>query len=108
MTERGLAHVAGTVAAWEARHDDQAATDRLLRAQRGIFRFAWPDDPSVEFHLSHGDWVRLFRSKGLVVEDLIELYPPAGGQTSFPFVTADWAGRWPCEEIWRLRKEGSP
>ena len=29
--------------------EEQAASDRLLRAQRGMYRFDWPDDPSVEF-----------------------------------------------------------
>jgi hypothetical protein len=38
------------------------------------------------------------------VEDLIELRPPAGARTEYPFVTAEWARRWPCEEAWVARR----
>jgi SAM-dependent methyltransferase len=82
------------------------ARDRLLRPQFGMCRFVWPDTTSVDFHLSHGDWIRLLRSNGLEVEDLIELRPPEGATTRYDFVTADWAGRWPCEEAWRARLRG--
>jgi hypothetical protein len=72
-----------------------------------MHRFEWPEDPedrSVEFHLSHGDWIRLFRANGLEVEELIELYPSEGATTRYPFVTLEWARQWPCEEAWRLAK----
>lgn len=84
--------------------EDGPATDRLLRPQRGMHRFVWPDDDEVEFHLSHGDWIRLLRHSGFEVLDLIELYAQDGSPTSYPFVTADWARRWPHEEVWRARR----
>jgi SAM-dependent methyltransferase len=84
--------------------DGLPAEDRLLRPQLSMHRFVWPDDPSVEFHLSHGDWIKLFVANGLEVIDLIELYATADAESSYPFVTAEWASRWPCEEAWRLRK----
>jgi len=84
--------------------EDQPATDRLLRPQRGIHRFEWPDDPGVEFHMSHGDWIRVLRTSGFEVEDLIEVYPPDGATTRYPFVTLPWAQAWPCEEVWKARK----
>ncbi len=84
--------------------DGLAATEELLRPQFGMHRFEWPDDPSIEFHLSHGDWIRLLRTNGFEVEDLIELRAPAGATTRYAFVTAEWAGQWPCEEVWRARK----
>lgn len=84
--------------------DGVPATDRLVRSQFGMHRFEWPDDPAVEFHLSHGDWIRLLRRYGFDVEDLIELVPPAGAVSSYPFVTADWAARWPSEEVWCARR----
>ena len=83
--------------------DDQPAEDRLVRDQFGMHRFAWPDDPEVEFHLGHGDWIRLLRANGFVVEDLVELRAPSGAVSRYPFVTAAWARRWPCEEVWRAR-----
>lgn len=88
--------------------EGEAATDRLRRDQFGMYRFTWPDDPTIEFHLSHGDWVRLLRANGFVVEDLIELRAPAEAATheTYDFVTADWARRWPSEEAWRARRSG--
>ena len=84
--------------------DGVPATNRLLRPQFGMHRFEWPDDPTIEFHLGHGDWIRLLRENAFVVEDLVELRPPDGALTDYPFVTADWARRWPCEEAWRARR----
>ena len=87
--------------------DGEAAGETLIRPQRGMRRFEWledPDDDSVEFALSHGDWIRLFRRNDLEVEELIELYPPENATTRYPFVTLDWSRQWPCEEAWRLRK----
>ena len=43
---------------------------------------------------------------GLEVEDLLELRPEPGASTRYPFVTLDWARRWPCEEVWKARKLG--
>ena len=86
--------------------EDQAASDRLLRPQRGMHRFEWPDSEGVEFHVSPGDWIRILRRSGFEIEDLIEVYPPAGATTRYPFVTIDWARRWPSEEIWKARKVG--
>jgi hypothetical protein len=71
-----------------------------------MHRFAWPDDPSVEFHLGHGDWIRLLRANGFEVEDLVELRAPEGATTRYPYVIADWANRWPSEEVWKARKRG--
>ena len=87
--------------------DGVAAERTLLRPQRGMPRFDWPDDTSddsVEFWLSHGDWIRLFRRNDFEVEDLIELYPAEDTTTSYPFVTPDLARQWPGEEVWRARK----
>ena len=54
------------------------ATDRLLRPQFGCTA-SRPDDPSVDFHLTHGDWVRLLRRHGFTIEDLIEPAPRGCG-----------------------------
>jgi SAM-dependent methyltransferase len=84
--------------------DDVAATDRLLRPAFGMYRIEWPSDPGVEFHLSHGDWIRLLRRSGFEIEDLIEIRPAEGATTNYPFVTLEWARQWPCEEVWKARK----
>ena len=85
-------------------HDDLPATERLLRPYFGMHRFEWPDDDSVEFHLGHGDMIRLLRRCGMEVEDLLELRPPPGATASHPLATLDWARQWPCEEVWKARK----
>jgi SAM-dependent methyltransferase len=84
--------------------EDLAATDRLLRPAFGMYRIEWPGDPGVEFHLSHGDWIRLLRRSGLEIEDLSEIRPSQEATTSYPFVTLEWARQWPCEEVWKARK----
>jgi hypothetical protein len=84
--------------------DGLPATKTLVRPQFGMRRFEWPDDHSVEFHLSHDDMIRLLRRCGLEVEDLIELRPEPGATASHPLATLEWARRWPCEEAWKARK----
>ena len=64
----------------------------------------WPIDSGVEFHLSHGDWILLLRCSGFEIEDLIQVRPLQGATTNYPFVTLQWARKWPCEEVWKVRK----
>ena len=84
--------------------DDGPVTSALRRSAFGISCVEWPDDPSVEFHLSHGDWIRLLHGAGFAIEALVEVRPPDGATTRYPFVTLDWAQQWPCEEIWKVRR----
>ena len=84
--------------------DGVPAKDRLLRSAFEIARVEWPGDPGVEFHASHGDWIRLLRTSGLEIEDLLEVRPPVDATTRYPFVTLEWARKWPCEEVWKARK----
>jgi SAM-dependent methyltransferase len=86
--------------------DGIPATDRLLRPYFGMHTFTWPGDDSVEFHLGYGDMIRLLRTSGFDVEDLRELRPPEGATSAAPFVTTEWARRWPSEEVWLARKRG--
>jgi SAM-dependent methyltransferase len=84
--------------------DGVAATDRLLRPAFGLHRLEFPGDDGVEFHLSHGDWIRVLRASDFEIEALLEVRPPDDATTRYPFVTLDWARRWPCEEVWKVRK----
>jgi SAM-dependent methyltransferase len=84
--------------------EGEPATDRLLRPYFGMHRFEWPDDVSVEFHLGHGDMIRLLRQSGFDVEDLIEVRPAPDATTTFAYAPIEWARRWPIEEIWKARK----
>ena len=80
------------------------ASDRLVRDYFGMHRFEWPDGPEVEFHLGYGDWIRLLRRSGFEIEDLIELRAGEGATTSYEHVPAEWARRWPSEQVWKARR----
>ena len=80
---------------------------QLLRPYFGMHRFVWADEPdAVEFHLGYGDWIRLLCGSGFDVVDLIEIRAPDDAEphryAGLP--TADWARRWPSEQIWKARK----
>ena len=81
-----------------------AATDRLLRAAFDMYRVEWPGDSGVEFHLSHGDWIRQLRGSGFSIDDLLEVRPTVDATTIYPFVTLEWALQWPCEEVWKASR----
>lgn len=85
--------------------DEGVAADRLLRGQRDAYKVRWPGG-GVEFHPSHGDWVRLLRSCGLAVEALHEIYAPVDAldHPFYEIVSAEWATRWPAEELWVARQ----
>ncbi len=86
--------------------DDVPATNELLRPYFGLHRLEWKSDRSVNFNLGYGNWIRLLRESGFDVEDLIEVRPPEGAKTSYPWVTTEWARSWPSEEVWKARKRG--
>jgi len=86
--------------------ENAPATDRLLRPYFGMSRFEWSDDESVEFHLPHGEMIALLRDCGFAIEALVEIRPRDGSVTRSPFMTLDWAQRWPCEEVWKARRDG--
>ncbi|HUY97182.1 MAG TPA: class I SAM-dependent methyltransferase [Verrucomicrobiae bacterium] len=81
-----------------------SAGDRLLRPLFGLGRVEWSGEEGVEFHLPHGTMLRLLRSCGFEVEDLIEVRPPAGATSRHPDATLEWSRRWPCEEVWKARR----
>jgi SAM-dependent methyltransferase len=75
---------------------------RLARAYFGMRKW---DEETVDFMLPYGEWIRLFRSNGLEIEDLVEPRPSPGARTTYPwFAPLSWARRFPSESIWKLRK----
>ncbi len=83
---------------------DEPASDRLRRPQFGMHRFEWEDDEGVEFNLPHGELIALLRRSGFEIEELRELQPRADATTRYEYVTLDWARKWPCGDVWRVRK----
>ena len=65
----------------------------------------WEDDNTTEFQLGHGDLFKLLRDSGFDVLDLVELYAPdEASDADYYLSDAEWAKKWPWEEIWRARK----
>jgi SAM-dependent methyltransferase len=62
----------------------------------------------VEFHLPHGEWFRLLRGCGFVVDDLVEVRAPQEATSDFGYVSAEWARRWPSEEVWLAHLPSAP
>jgi SAM-dependent methyltransferase len=81
-----------------------AAGAELVRDYFDMGRCEFAADGTVEYQLGHGDWIRVLGANGFVVEDLIEVRPPEGATARYDFVTAEWARRWPSEEVWKARK----
>jgi SAM-dependent methyltransferase len=83
--------------------EDAPASEQLQRPLFGMNRFAW-EDGAVEFHLPHGKLIGLLRDSGFEIEDLIEVEIAENATTRYPFVSPEWARRWPAEEVWKVRK----
>ena len=60
----------------------------------------------VEFQLPYSGWARLLYDTGFVIEDIVETRPDASATPRHPFVTSEWARRWPTEVIWIARAVG--
>jgi SAM-dependent methyltransferase len=84
--------------------DDLPPGRSLLRPQFEMHRVQWPDTVAVEFHVSHGETIRLLRASGFDVLDLVELRPGPDATTRFPYHSLEWARQWPAEEAWLARR----
>jgi SAM-dependent methyltransferase len=83
---------------------DGGPVETLQRPQRGLYRIDWTEPDEVEFQMGHGDWIRLLREHGFEIEALVELFA-AGDAVDHEYYhsNAEWAKKWPSEEIWRAR-----
>jgi SAM-dependent methyltransferase len=79
----------------------------LLRPYFGMGRMHWEDtDPAVDWQLTYGSWIRLFREHGFAIEDLIELRPGPEVKTTYgDYAPPEWLRDFPGEHIWKVRKE---
>jgi SAM-dependent methyltransferase len=83
------------------------AGTELLRPYFGLHQTTWQGDSSVEFHLPHGEWIRLLRASGFEIERLVEIQAPPDATTRWTSIaSAEWASKWPSEEAWFVRKRG--
>ena len=85
--------------------DEGGTSETLQRPQFGAVPNAVAGREGIEYHLPHGDWIDLLRTNGFEIERLIELKAPPEAQahTYYDYVTPEWAGKWPHEEIWVAR-----
>lgn len=83
-------------------------TERLERNYFSIHRLDWRDaidEPGgIEFNLPISKWVALFRESGFEIVDFVEIQAPGSGPEMKFFATAEWAHRFPAEQVWKLRK----
>jgi SAM-dependent methyltransferase len=81
--------------------DGGDAGEQLQRPQWGMYREQWPGG-GVEFHIGHGEWIRILRDSGFEVVALHELFAPADAHDHdyYEIATAAWARRWPVEDLW--------
>ena len=84
--------------------DGGAAQTELARDYFSTYRVEFSAKGPVEFHPTHGEWIRLLHANGFVLENMLEVRPPDDAAPRFDFVSVDWAERWPSEEIWVARK----
>jgi len=88
--------------------DGEKATRSLQRPHFGMHTFVDADDDRnrVEFHIPHGEMIRLFRRSGFEIEELVEIGAPAtASDAPYRMATVDWAQRWPNEQAWVVRKQ---
>ena len=82
--------------------------DRMARPQNGLGRIDWFEDGehTTEFHIPAGDMLRLLRTCGFELLDIIEIFASEESvdHPFYSYVSADWARKWPAEEIWRARR----
>jgi SAM-dependent methyltransferase len=85
--------------------DEGGTSETLQRPQLGAYRYQWPGETGIEYHISHADWIDLLRANGFEIERLIELFAPpdATEHSYYEYVKPEWAHKWPHEEIWVAR-----
>lgn len=80
----------------------------LQRDYFGLHGIDWSDVPvdpgGFEFNLTVSGWMRLFREAGFDVLDYVEVQAPAGATGERYGTPADWARRFPAEQVWKLRR----
>lgn len=107
VLRRGGRLVFNVASPWfEACYDEAASrvTTTLQQDYFGLSTIA-EGDGATSYQLTYGDWVRVLRGAGLIIDDLIEPRPELGTPNGYNETDpADWAHRWPAELLWVSRK----
>jgi SAM-dependent methyltransferase len=93
-----------TPLSWICTDESDVVRRRLCVDYFGLHRYEDPDG-AVQFQLSQGEWIRLFRRSGFAVEELLEIRPPESAESTYRTTEETaWARSWPMEQIWRVRR----
>jgi len=87
-------------------YDDNAdqVTAQLRHDYFGLWAYR-EEDGATSYTLTYGDWIRLLRRAGLVIDNLIEPAPSSQMRSSYlEYDPPDWACRWPSEALWITHK----
>ena len=80
----------------------------LHRPYRGMWGADWTEvefDPSgVCFNLTISDWMSLFSTIGFTVRNYQEIFAPESETETRACIPAEWAKRYPVEQVWHLEK----
>ena len=91
--------------------DLESVTESLQRPQRDLRKHTWPDTGETEFHTPIGELIDILSASGFALERLVEMYAADDAETHeyYKYVPAEWARKWPAEELWtaRLRPRSS-
>ena len=84
--------------------DEQPIENRLVRPLFASWEVEWPGYQGVEYHLSHGDWIACSRRTGSCSTGCTSCRPaPTRSRTEYYYVIpAEWARRWPGEDLWEV------
>jgi len=91
--------------------EDGAPCDRALhRPYKGMWGADWTEvefEPSgICFNLTISDWMALFATVGFAVQRYREVFAPDWATGTRAAVPAEWAKRYPVEQVWHLKKLG--
>ncbi|MEU2109923.1 class I SAM-dependent methyltransferase [Streptomyces sp. NPDC019507] len=104
---RGGRLVFNVASPWfEACYDESASrvTTTLRQDYFGLNTIA-EGDGATSYQLTYGDWVKVLRGAGLIIDDLIEPRPELGTPNGYNETDPpDWAHRWPAELLWVTHK----
>ena len=79
----------------------------MRRSYFGLGREEHPDGDGVsaQHNYPYGEWIRILRGAGFVIDDLIELRPGEDATSTYAdYAPYEWARDDPGENIWKARK----
>lgn len=84
--------------------NDPAPPSRVLESPYFGMHAQDVGEEGVNYNLPYGEWIRLLRRTGFVVEDLVEIQAPENAPENVGGRPKEWARRWPAEHFWKARK----